>query len=148
MVVTPNVLTTICLADESDQATPTLAEKIKGKWVLYRETPQGRFMTIKIHNGSESIITTYDPSLKEVYAHRSDYIIDASGPANVFTYHNKKVLVGKGAGTVVPEHVSYLFRLDGERFLEVHGMMKNDTRKPSMTVWERLKEDPIKRPAT
>ena len=128
--------------------TSSIAEQIKGKWVLYRETPNGRYMTIKVHNGTESIVTTYDPKLKEVYSHRSEYTLDDSGPVNVFTYRNKKVLTGRDAGAAVEGPVSYLFRIEGERFLEVHGMMKGDTRGPSLNVWERLKKDPIERPAT
>ena len=126
----------------------SIAEQIKGKWVIYRESPQGKYMTIKVHNGRETIVTTYDPNLKEVYSHRSEYTLDDSGPVNVFTYRNKKVLVGRDAGATVEGPVSYLFRIDGERFLEVHGMMKEDTRGPSLNVWERLKKDPIERPAT
>ncbi|MGI9470961.1 MAG: hypothetical protein ACR2NZ_05490 [Rubripirellula sp.] len=138
----------LCQSEDSEPETPSIAEQVKGKWVLYRETPNGRFTTIKVHNGTESIVTSYDPNMNEVYSHRSEYTVDETGAACVFTYRNQKVLVGKDAGAVVPGPFSYLFRIDGERFLEVHGMMKGDKRNPSLTVWERLKDDPIKRPAT
>ena len=45
----------------------SIAEQIKGKWVIYRESPQGKYMTINVHNGRETIVTTYDPNLKPVY---------------------------------------------------------------------------------
>lgn len=139
---------TAALEREDDVESPSIAEQIKRKWVIYRESPQGKYMTIKVHNGLETIVTTYDPNLKVVYSHRSEYTLDDSGPVNIFTYRNKKVLVGRDAGATQEGPVSYLFRIDGERFLEVHGMMKEDTRGPSLNVWQRLKKDPIERPVT
>jgi hypothetical protein len=127
---------------------PNVAEQIKGEWVLYRNTPNGRFMTIKEHLGDQSVVTTYDPNNKPIQSHRSDYRIDASAAVSIFRYRNKVVLIGPNAGAKEERESAYIFRIDGDRFFEVHGMLTGDKVDPSLIVWERLKNNPIPKPQT
>lgn len=123
--------------------TPSVSDQIKGDWVHYQDTPNGRFMTIKEHLGDRTILTTYDPNQVAVYSHRSEYVVDESGEVPVFRYKNKVVLVGPNAGAKDPRESAYIFRVKADRFYVVHGMLPNDIQLPAVVVWERLKVNPI-----
>jgi hypothetical protein len=126
--------------------TPSVAEQIRGEWVRYHDTPNGRHMTIKAHLADHTVVTTYDPNHKPVQSHRSEYRVDVSADVPIFRYRNKVVLIGKNVGAKDERESAYLFRIDGDRFFEVHGMLPGDKPDPSLIVWERLKENPIPKP--
>lgn len=138
-----------CLSEESvnDGAVKTAAELIKGDWVRYRDTPNGRFMTIKEHLGDRTILTTYDPKRNPIASHQSEYVVDESGDIPVFRYKNKVVLIGPNRGAKDPRENSYIFRVIADKFYEVHGMLPNDGKRPGMTSWQRLKVNPFPKPA-
>ena len=104
-------------------------------------------MTIKVHTGNRTVLTTYDPNRVPIYSHRSEYKIDESKNTYVFRFWNKTILSGPNAGANIKGESAYLFRIENDRFIEVHGMMKGDSGKPSLKIWERLKENPIAKPA-
>lgn len=132
---------------DSDVArNQSVAEQIRGEWVRYRDTPNGRYMTIKAHLADHTVVTTYDPNHKPVEAHRSEYRVDDTADVPVFRYRNKVVLIGLNAGAKDVRESAYLLRIDGDRFYEVHGMLPGDKGEPSLIVWERLKNNPIPKP--
>lgn len=140
LLSTPLFQTAIPLQAEEERpaaSTDSAAEQIKGKWVQYRKTAKGRFKTIKEHFGDHTILTVYDPQEKVVYSHRSDYEIDSTGRANVFIHRNRLILTGTNAGTKTAKESAYLFRIEGNKFYEVHGMLSDDRTAPSLKVWER-----------
>lgn len=132
-------------SDDKPGDGPKLAEQIRGDWVLYRDTPNGRYMTIKEHLSDHSIVTTYDPNQNAIQSHRSEYRIDESGPIPVFRYKNKVVLIGPTAGDKDEGESAYIFRVEGDQFFEVHGMLPGDKGKPSLILWERLKNNPVRK---
>lgn len=119
---------------------------ILGEWVRYQDTPNGRYMTIKEHRRGSTIVTTFDPDNKAVYSHQSDYVVDETGEALIFRYNNKVFLVGPNAGARDNREHAYIFRATKEKFFEVHGMLPQDTRPPTLNVWERLKDNPLPKP--
>lgn len=124
-------------------AVADIHESVQGEWVLYRDTPKGRFMTIKDHRGDHTVVTTYDPENRPVTSHRSDYRIDATGSVPVFRYRNKVVLIGPNAGEKDDSDSAYVFRIHGDTFYEVHGLLPDDQGKPTLIIWERLHDNPI-----
>lgn len=144
-------LVRLTLADDPPRqggAEATLQEKVRGAWVVYRETPNGRFMTIKEHRGDHTVVTTYDPNKMPIHSHRSEYSIDASGAVPVFRYRNKVVLIGPNAGAKDERESAYAFRLEGDRFYEVQGLLPGDSGEPKLIIWERLKDHPVPKPQT
>ncbi len=133
-------------SDPSGADKPTLAEQIRGEWVCYRDTPQGRFMTIKHHLEDQTVVTTYDPNNTPLQSHRSEYRIESSGSVSIFRYRNKVVLIGPNVGAKDERESAYLFRIEGDRFIEVRGMLNEDRGEPSLIIWKRLKENPIPKP--
>ena len=128
------------MADDDVAEKATAAEQIQGKWVIYRDTREGRIKTVKEHLDGRTVLTTYDADDKVLYSHRSEYEVDATGNVYVFRYRNQEVLVGPDAGKKDKRDKAYLFRIEGDRFFEVHGMLKGDTGGPYLVVWERLKD--------
>lgn len=134
----------VCYADDTEtkksENTITAAEQILGKWVQYRDTKQGRIKIIKDHRGDHTILKVYGPNGEGLYSHRSDYVVEESDSIYIFRYRNKVVLTGPKAGEKDPKESAYIFRIEGDRFLELHGMLRTDQGKPSIVIWERLKE--------
>ena len=107
----------------------------------YQETPHGRVKTVKDHRGDYTILKVYGPNDQELYSHRSEYEVDSSGGANIFRYRNKVILTGPDAGQKDPQESAYIFRVEDDKFLELRGMLSNDTGKPSLLIWKRLPEN-------
>ena len=116
---------------------PSVAQQILGEWEIYRTTADGKIKVVKEHRGDHTIISTYDPNGNLVYSRRSDYKIDSTGEVNIFRFSNSTILVGPNAGAKDPSEFAYLFRVEGDRFLEVTGMMADDTDEPGLKVWRR-----------
>ncbi|QEG39556.1 hypothetical protein [Roseimaritima ulvae] len=127
--------------------SPSAADQIKGDWVQYRDTANGRYMMIKQHLGDRTILTTYDPNKVAIYSHQSDYVVDDAGDIPVFRYKNKVVRIGPNAGAEDAREHAYHFRVVDDKFYELHGMLPDAEHPPRMTVWERLKVHPIENPA-
>ena len=138
----PFVLALVCTSIVAAEE-PGLAEQLRGKWVLYRDTPQGRYKTVKEHEADRTVVTTYDPAGKPIHSHRSEFRIDERGSAPVFRYRNKIILIGPNAGAKDDRESAYLFRLDGNRLFEVDGMLPGDKGEPSLKIWERMKDAPV-----
>jgi hypothetical protein len=122
------------------------AEQIRGAWVRYRDTAEGRYTTIKEHFGDHTVVTTYDPQMKPVESHRSEYRVDEGGKVPTYLYRNRTVLVGPSAGAKDNRELTYLFRIEGDTFYEVHGMLPGDSGRPSLITWERHQK-PVPQPA-
>lgn len=138
-----------CMAEElvDDGALKNASEQIKGDWVRYHETPNGRFTTIKEHLGDRTILTTYDPKRNAVSSYQSEYVVDVAGDFPIFRYKNKVVLLGPNQGAKDTRENAYIFRVIADKFYEVHGMLPNDNKRPGMILWERLKVNPFPKPA-
>ena len=126
-------------SDDKGSATQRIADQIKGKCVILRKGPDGPYKVVKEHLGKVTRVTTYNPNNVIVYSHQSEYRIDSSGPTNVFYYKNRVVLAGPNAGDKDATERAYIFRVEGGRFIEVSGMLKDDIGPPSLKVWERPK---------
>jgi hypothetical protein len=134
-----------CFADKAEkqgsEESVSAAEQILGKWVQYRDTKQGRIKIIKDHRGDHTILKVYGPNGESLYSHRSEYVVEETESIYVFRYRNKVVMTGPKAGEKDPKESAYIFRIEGDRFLELHGMLRTDQGKPSLVTWERLKEE-------
>lgn len=121
-------------ADEPNAAM----KAVQGKWVRYQQTSDGRVTIIKEHKGNTTVLTVYGDAKNVIYSHKSEFKIERSGKIHVLTFFNRKITAGPNAGHTIEKPVSFVFRVADNRFVEVYGVLEDDTSAPNLIVWERM----------
>lgn len=124
--------------DDAEQAR-AVAE-VQGRWTRQQATPEGPVTFVKEHKGNSTTLTAFNAAGKPLYGHASDFTIEL-GQVRVFNFFNRLITAGAGAGQVAREPPqSFIYRIHENRFLEVHGMLKDDPLPPRVIVWERVQD--------
>ena len=84
-------------------------------------------------------MTAKDADGKVLHSHHSQYELERTGKVRIFKYWNRTVTDGSDAGRVDPEPRSYIYRVIGNRFYEIHGVLTEDQRSPAIFIWNRVK---------
>lgn len=113
---------------------------VQGKWVRRQTTPNGPVIIVKEHKEQKTIVTAYDDQKNVIYSHESEFKIEQMGKVRVFTFFNRTLTAGPNAGQKIKEPVSFIFRVDKQRFVEVNGLLDGDTNAPNLLIWERMEE--------
>jgi len=116
-----------------------LAE-VQGKWQRLAKDAQGRTVRYeKEHRGHKTILSGYDEGGRVAYSHTSEFELSRAGPVKVFTYFNLAV-AGKPAAQAEKDRRSYIYKVEGDQFVEAHGLLiGQDREEPFMVIWERMK---------
>lgn len=123
--------------DKAQELSPEIA--ILGKWEQVRKTEQGKLRTVKEHRpDNTTILTVYNEQGQKLYARRSEYEVDSSGTVPIFRFGNRTILTGPQRGETDTRDSAYIFRIEGNRFYEISGMLPGDSGRPSLIVWERV----------
>ena len=70
----------------------------------------------------------------------SEFRLETTGKVRVFTFFNKVFTAGPNKGRTDNAPQSYIYRVTGNTFVEVRGMMVGDDERLSAFTWERVKE--------
>lgn len=116
-----------------------LSQEVQGRWVRTQNTPQGVVTLIKEHEGVTTRLTAMDAAKTVLYAHTSEFTVEQSGKVRIWTFFNRQITAGPGAGQTVKEPTSFVYRVHNDRFVEVYGVLPDDPSPPRMIVWERQK---------
>ena len=89
-----------------------------------------------------SLHTGYDDAGKIVEAHSSTFRVQKQGPVRTLSFSNLLVTEGPAKGHHEPAERSYIYRYDGEVFVEVWGILDGDDSPPLLAAlegrWSRL----------
>ena len=83
-------------------------------------------------------LTTFDPQGNVVFQHQSNYQVGTSGQVKILTYSNVLVTAGVETGHLRPGPFSYAYRVDGDKFYEVRGLLADTPESFDVIVWERM----------
>jgi hypothetical protein len=131
-----------CFASEAD---------VKGKWM--RTTPDGTRHIVKELGEEKETLSAFDVNGELIYRHVVDYKVEPLNGLSVFKYWNRQISVdtskteeeiaaqNQELKEEASEPVQYLFKIQGNQWIEVHQMWKGDESTPSMTVYSRLTDD-------
>lgn len=112
---------------------------IEGVWRrTFRDTSGRELTTTKTERAGKSTVTVRDAEGNILHEHHSDYELQRSGEVRIFKYSNRTVTRGPDAGQVDPRPRRYIYRIAGDRFYEIHGVLTDDDRRPTIFVWERV----------
>jgi hypothetical protein len=143
----------ICLAGPAvsadEEAAPSKEKQlqedsaaIEGVWRrTFRDKSGRELTTTKTEQAGRSTVTVRDAQGNKLHEHHSDYELQRSGEVRIFKYANRTVTHGPDAGQVDPQPRRYIYRISGDRFYEIHGVLTDDERQPAIFVWDRVETE-------
>lgn len=117
------------------------ADPIAGAWERTVTTPQGAYRFVKSHLEGKTTLHVTGPDGTVVESKTSEYRVSETDAVRIFTYFNNVVTAGPNAGRRAAGESSYIYRIDGDRFYEIHGLLKSDERPVQVIVWDRVQEE-------
>lgn len=128
--------------DEVSNETTTAKElaEVQGKWERIMRTDNGAFKVVKVHQGNETTLTIFDSEGAVVVAKRSEFRLEYTGKVRIFTFFNNVITAGPDKGQTDKEPHSYIYRITGDTFIEVNGLLIGDEADAVVFAWQRVKE--------
>ena len=129
-----------CTSRADEITTAEAIAEVQGKWVRTVTTPSGTFRILKEHTGNKTTVTIMDADGRVVEAKKSEFRLENSGKVRIFTFFNNVITAGPQKGRTDNEPHSYIYRVAGDTFVEVNGLLIGDDAAPVAFTWERVKE--------
>jgi hypothetical protein len=114
--------------------------KVQGKWVRSVKTANGPVQIIKEHKGQKTTLQFMDANGNVVASKISEFRLEKTGRVRVFTFFNNVVTSGPQKGQVDKEKKSYIYRIEGDSFIEANGLLLDDEGPALVYQWKRVKE--------
>lgn len=137
----PVLFLALCAVAGADDAPPVEPDPIEGKWSRTVDTNAGPVRVVKEHRDGKTTLETFDAAGNLLAAKTSDYELIETEHVRIFTFFNNVVTAGPGTGQVAPDTSSYVYRIEGKRFFEVRGLLKDQDEPFNVLVWERVEDD-------
>jgi hypothetical protein len=113
---------------------------VQGKWKRTVKTDGGILTLVKEHVGNKTTLSILDPNDGILAVKSSEFRLELDGKVRVFTYFNNLFTAGPQAGQADKAFKSYIYRVHGDTFFEIHGMLKGDSGPPTVFTWQRVNE--------
>lgn len=132
------LISSSALGDEKSQQ---LLESIQGKWERTIAADDGSKLRVvkDIQKDHETLTVFRADEEQPVYAHRVKIAVKATDFGNVFTWNKMEVTAGPNAGAKRDNEGKYVFTIREGTWYEVHGFFPGETRRPSITKYQRVK---------
>jgi hypothetical protein len=117
--------------------------QLQGTWEQQPEegrtaTPQQR--VVKQVSGNTETVTTYGPSGQVVHAQTAKIRLGLSGSVPIYTFYDRRITAGPEQGRSDDAGRSYVYRLRGDEFDEVWGLLPGqEQRELVIHRWRRAK---------
>lgn len=107
-------------------------------WAHIVKPKDGPVRKVKEHKGHKTTVTIFSENGDIRAAKRSQFRIDRTARVQIFTFFNNVITAGPGKGQSEPEATSYIYRIEGNTFREVNGMLVGDKSMPIAFSWKRV----------
>lgn len=139
LVLLSGVLAIAGLSCSRALAEEDLLKPMEGSWERRVPNPAGLvFRIVKEVHGSDSVVSMYDDVGKLVESHKSQIKAEKRGPVLVLTFSKIEVTEGPRKGVVEEAPRSYIYRIEGDVFVEAWGLLEGDRMRPEIIFWKRL----------
>ena len=129
------------LARAADDDNATELKRIGGRFERHFQNAAGiTFRSVKDVDGDQSTVTTFDDVGNVIESHGSTIKVEKRGPVRVLSFFNLVVTAGPDKGHVELGTSSYVYRMEGDVFTEVWGLLEGDSSPPRMFTWRRVKD--------
>jgi len=116
-------------------------KRIGGRFERFFQNAAGTtFRALKEVDGDQSSVTTFDDVGNVVESHGSTIKVEKRGGVRVLSFFNFVVTAGPNKGHVELGTSSYIYRMEGDTFTEVWGLLDGDDSPPRMFQWRRIKD--------
>jgi hypothetical protein len=115
-------------------------EAVGGAWERTVTTPDATYHFVKSHLDGKTTLQVTDSDGAVVESKTSEYRLSETHEVRIFTYFNNVITGGPNAGARVPGEFSYIYRIDGDRFYEIRGLLKDDDGPVEVLVWDRVQQ--------
>jgi YD repeat-containing protein len=113
--------------------------QVEGTWELAQDTDKSAgARRVKVHQAGKTTVTSYDADGNVVGEHRSEYQLKKSGMARIFVYMKVVPATGPSKGRELPGPFYYAYNVQGDKFIEIYGVLAGDNRSPRMLLWNRV----------
>ncbi|MEM8672127.1 MAG: hypothetical protein AAGG48_31715 [Planctomycetota bacterium] len=129
--------------DDTEGANAKELAAVQGKWIRSVETDGGTFKILKEHFGNKTKLTVYGPKGKVFEEKTSEFRLEIRNNVRVFKFFNNRFTAGPNKGRMVKAPASYIYRVAGDTFFEIRGMLIGDDSAPSVTTWKRFRIDDL-----
>ncbi len=126
-------------SNDRDKADGALAA-VQGTWERTVESDRGTFRIVKEHRGHKTTVTVMDTDGRVLEAKQSEFRLEATGSVRVFTFFNNLFTAGPNKGRREEAPNSYIYRVAGDTFVEVRGMLLGDDDRLSAFTWKRVNQ--------
>ncbi|WP_237229164.1 hypothetical protein [Rubinisphaera sp. JC750] len=144
-VLMPNGFVSIDQEEAPDNSTAEDAAArelaaVQGTWFRTVKTDQGEFTFMKEHAGHTTSLVITDAKGQLVEEKHSKFELSTDGPVRIFTFSDNIFVAGPNRGRVAPAPQSYIYRVVGDTFYEIRGLLKEDKDGINAFTWKRAKE--------
>ncbi len=118
-------------------------KSVQGQWTRKVLDRKGKQIgtVIKVIRGKKERVTHLDADGKVQQAHAVEIDLRRSGAVRVFTYSKFEFIKGPDEGKKLKGRGGYIYKVEGNRFLEVHGLLISQEKEPTrVLVWEKVNE--------
>lgn len=127
-------------ADHVTAVPNTYTSDLQGKWVRNIKTENGTFKAIKEHKGNTTTLKFYDSEGNVVASKKSEFRLEDTGKVKIFTFFNNVMTAGPQKGQTDKAPKSYIYKVIGDTFVEVNGLLSSNDEEPVAFTWARVKE--------
>lgn len=127
-------------ADDSDLKRDL--ELMQGSWLTAGRDAAGKvtWTNEKSVDGNTERLTRLDAEGNVTREHTVKFRLEKYGPIRIFTFYDMTTVIGDDVGDVVPDEFSFVYKLDGDTFLDCPGVFVSRSSyrvEPVLTVWRR-----------
>ncbi len=123
-----------------------MVERLQGKWSQSLSGPEGESLRVVKHFDGQNEIYAVFRDGEQVYAHvAKNYriqLINEREQLYAYSVNGFEVTVGPNRGQKLEQLIEYLFCIKGGQFIEMGGILTNDPRQPSVSVYSCVDNDP------
>jgi hypothetical protein len=114
--------------------------KVQGKWSRTVKSDDGIYTMVKEHRGNATTVTVFDAQGNVVAGKKSEFRLEQAGKVRIFTFFDNVITIGPQQGQIDKGPHSYVYKIAGDSFYEVHGVLVGDDSEPLAFSWTRVKE--------
>jgi len=129
--------------EEVGELTPEAADlaAVQGLWERDRKDDQGNVAgrVTKLIDGRTETVSHYDGDGQLMQSHRVEITLTREGGVRHFGHSEIEYIAGPNKGRKSDRRGGYVYKLQGDKFYEIHGVLVRDDQEPlGVLVWKRV----------
>jgi hypothetical protein len=127
-------------SEPKDAAQEDLAA-MQGTWTYeYKNQAGAVFRVEKAVVDDRDTVSHFDQQGNLIHSHVSDVELVREGPLRLFKILNSTVTAGPDTGKQHGAPRAFCYRIEGDKMIEVWGLLETDRGGPRVIVWDRVKK--------